>query len=157
MRQCVRMLLLLGFLPLQAGAASCTITSPTLNFGSYDPLAATSHDSTAVVNVSCTRTVTPSERVNYTLTSSIGGGPAYATRRMLNGAEILNYNIYRNAARTQIWGDGTGGSFAITGSFTLNNATPTRNRNHTIYGRIPPLQDAAAGSYSDALVVTLTF
>lgn len=156
MRQCVRMLLL-AFLPLQACAASCAITSPALNFGSYDPLAASNHDSTAVVNVSCTRTVTPSETVNYTLTSSIGSGLTYATRRMLNGAEILNYNVYRNAARTQVWGNGTGGSFSITGSFILNNSNPTRNRNHTIYGRIPPLQDATAGSYSDTLVVTLTF
>ncbi len=149
-------LLLLGFLPVQAGAASCTITSPTLNFGSYDPLLATNDDSTAAVRVSCTRTILPSEVVNYTLTSSIGNGPSYATRRMVSGVEILNYNVYRNAARTQIWGNGTGGSFTITGSFNLNNATP-RNRNHTLYGRIPPLQNSAAGTYNDTLVVTLTF
>jgi spore coat protein U-like protein len=142
--------------PALAGAASCSITSPTLNFGSYDPLLATNDDSTAVVQVSCTRTILPSEVVNYTLTSSIGNGPGYAARRMVSGVEILNYNVYRNAARTQVWGNGTGGSFVITGSFNLNNATP-RNRNHTLYGRIPPLQNAAAGANSDTLVVTLTF
>ncbi len=139
-----------------ADAASCTITSPTLSFGSYDPLVAANDDSTAIVRVSCTRTILPSETVNYTLTSSIGNGPSYAARRMTSGLEILNYNVYRNAGRTQIWGNGTGGSFAITGSFNLNNATP-RNRNHTLYGRIPPLQNAAAGAYNDTLVVTLTF
>jgi spore coat protein U-like protein len=149
-------LLLVSFFPAMAGAASCTITSPTLNFGSYDPLLATSNDSTAVVRVSCTRTILPSETVNYILTASIGNGPSYAARRMTSGLEILNYNVYRNAGRTQVWGNGTGGSFTITGSFTLNNATP-RNRNHTLYGRIPPVQDSAAGTYNDTLVVTLTF
>lgn len=154
-RQMSGLLLLIAF--AQAGAASCTITSPTLNFGSYDPLLATNDDSTAVVQVSCTRTVFPTEAVNYSLTSSIGNGPTYAARRMLSGPEILNYNVYRNAARSQIWGNGTGGSFTITGSFTLNNGNPSRNRNHTLYGRIPPLQNAAAGTYSDTLVMTLTF
>lgn len=148
--------LLLCLSSVLADAASCTITSPTLNFGGYDPLLATNDDSTAVVRVSCTRTILPSERVNYTLTSSIGNGPSYAARRMVSGVEILNYNVYRNAARTQVWGNGTGGSFVITGSFNLNNAAP-RNRNHVLYGRIPPLQDAAAGAYGDTLVVTLTF
>ncbi|NWG39543.1 MAG: spore coat protein U domain-containing protein, partial [Hydrogenophilaceae bacterium] len=148
--------LLTSLVCAHAGAASCSITSPTLNFGSYDPLAGTAKDNTAVLTVSCTRTVLPSEVVNYTLTSSIGNGPNYATRRMVSGIEILNYNVYRNAARTQIWGNGTGGSFVITGSFNLNNATP-RNRNHTLFGRIPQLQDAAAGAYGDTLVVTLTF
>ncbi len=157
MNQFVRICLLLVFLPLQAEAASCAITTPTLAFGSYDPLVATNHDSTAVVNVSCTRTVIPTETVNYTLTASIGNGPSYAARRMMSGLEILNYNVYRNAAMTQVWGNGTGGSFSITGSFRLNDTNPTRNRNHTIYGRIPPLQNSAAGTYTDTLVMTLTF
>jgi spore coat protein U-like protein len=155
MHRCVAWLLA-SLVSAQAGAASCTITSPTLNFGSYDPLLATNDDSTAVVRVSCSRTILPRETVNYSLTSSIGNGPGYAARRMVSGVEILNYNVYRNAARTQIWGNGTGGSFTITGSFNLNSAA-TRNRNHTLYGRIPPLQNSAAGAYSDTLVVTLTF
>jgi spore coat protein U-like protein len=29
---------------------------------------------------------------------------------MSKGAEVLAYNLYRNAARTNIWGDGTGGT-----------------------------------------------
>jgi spore coat protein U-like protein len=33
----------------------------------------------------------------------------------------------------------------------------TRSVTHTVYGRIPALQDAVPGSYSDRLVLTLTF
>jgi spore coat protein U-like protein len=75
---------------------------------------------------------------------------------MLRGADQLTYNVYSNSARTQIWGNGTNSTFTITGGFTLNNNT-TRSRNHTLYGRIPPLQDITAGTYNDTLVTTLTF
>lgn len=141
---------------LPASGASCSITSPTLDFGSYDPLFGTADDSTAVIQVSCVRTVSPSETANYTLTSSVGNGTSYATRYMLKGVEHLTYNVYRNTGRSQIWGNGASGSFTITGSFTLNNNT-TRNRNHTLYGRIPALQDITAGTYNDTLVTTVTF
>jgi spore coat protein U-like protein len=33
----------------------------------------------------------------------------------------------------------------------------TRTATHTIYGRIPALQDVAPGSYTDSIVVTLAF
>jgi spore coat protein U-like protein len=143
-------------IPFAAWAASCSITSPTLAFSSYDPLLGTADDSTAVIQVSCVRTVLPSETANYTLTSSVGNGANYATRVMLRGADQLTYNVYSNSARTQIWGNGTNSTFTITGGFTLNNNT-TRSRNHTLYGRIPPLQDITAGTYNDTLVTTLTF
>ncbi len=150
--------LLLGMMICaQVNAADCTITLPTLNFGSYDPLLATNTDSSAVVRVTCMRTVFPAETVGYTLTSSIGNGSGYAARRMVSGTEVLNYNIYTDAVRTQVWGNATAGSVAITGSFTLNSGNPIRRSNHTLYGRIPPLQNAAAGNYADTLIVTLTF
>ena len=33
----------------------------------------------------------------------------------------------------------------------------TKTFMHTVYGRIPQLQDAAPGTYNDTLVLTLTF
>jgi spore coat protein U-like protein len=155
MRRCVS-IGLLWLVQLPTWAASCSITSPTLAFGSYDPLLGTADDTTVAIQVSCVRTVLPSETANYTLTSSVGNGANYATRVMLKGAEQLTYNVYRNTGRSQIWGNGTGGSTTITGSFTLNN-NATRSQNHTLYGRIPALQDITAGTYNDTLVTTLTF
>ncbi len=37
------------------------------------------------------------------------------------------------------------------------NGGGTRTVTHTVYGRIPQLQDAVPGTYSDTLQVTLTF
>lgn len=138
-------------------AASCTLTLSGMTFGSYDVLTPTALDTVSTLNVACTRTLFPNERVNYTLTASVGSGTNYANRSMAQGAERLNYNLYRNTARTQVWGNGTGGSGAITGTHNLSNGAPNRNRNHSVYGRIPALQNVAAGNYLDTLVVTLTF
>ena len=33
----------------------------------------------------------------------------------------------------------------------------TRTAIYTVYGRVPALQDAGVGSYSDTIVITLTF
>ena len=48
----------------------------------------------------------------------------------------LAYNLYREASRSIIWGDGTGGSAVGSGT----GAT------HTVYGRIPSRQNVYAGS-----------
>ena len=37
------------------------------------------------------------------------------------------------------------------------NGSGTQTVTHTVYGRIPQLQDAEPGTYSDTLQVTLTF
>jgi spore coat protein U-like protein len=141
----------------QSQAADCTLGITGLAFGGYDPLAASALDSTATVTVTCGKTVAVSEGVNYTLTASTGAGGSYVNRAMFQASERLAYNLYRNSARTTIWGNGSGGSSTMTGSFNLSIGTPTRLRNHIVYGRIPPSQNAASGSYSDTLVVTLTF
>ncbi|MEQ1661077.1 MAG: spore coat U domain-containing protein [Thiobacillus sp.] len=143
--------------PSIALAASCTLSLSGMTFGAYDVLTPTALDTTSTINVACTRTVSPNERVNYTLTASVGSGASYASRSMAQGVERLNYNLYRNAARSQIWGNGTGGSQTITGTHNLSNGSPTRNRNHTLYGRIPALQNVAAGNYLDTLAITLIF
>ena len=33
----------------------------------------------------------------------------------------------------------------------------TRSNTYTVYGRVPPLQDAGVGDYADTIFVTLTF
>ena len=82
-----------------------------------------------------------------------GGAGTFDPRRMLNGAEALNYNLYLDAARTQIWGDGTGASQLYVNSNPPNSRTVTV----TIFGRIPAQQDVSAGSYSDSITATINF
>ena len=76
---------------------------------------------------------------------------------MLSGANPLNYNLYFDAAYTQVRGDGTGGSQTGGANFTLSNSNKTDSTTSTIYGRAPALQDVAAGTYSDTITVTITY
>lgn len=126
----------------QAWAAQCSLSVQGASFGSYDVFSNQSLNSTGNIGVSCDISAA------YSVSLSAGGG-SYASRSMASGAHRLNYNLYTDATRTTIWGDGTGGTATVSGSGTTVN--------HTVYGRIPASQNAYVGSYSDTITVTLTF
>ena len=68
------------------------------------------------------------------------------------GSDFLLYNLYRDTARTEIWGNGSGNTFTY-----LRNVNRNKPRAETVYGRIPPLQNVSAGSYTDTLTVTINW
>jgi spore coat protein U-like protein len=147
-----------ALLPLVAGAAvSCSVSATGPAFGVYNPLSATPTYANGTVQVSCTLLSGGATTVNLVSSYSTGASGSYALRTMLSGANTLGYNLYFDAAYTQIRGNGTGGS--QTGGATLNLTTgsPTQSASGTIYGRIPAGQDVAAGSYADTIVVTITY
>lgn len=139
-------------------SADCAISTTGVSFGNYDPLVTTNTDATGNLTVVCTHISGGATRVNYTVDLSAGSSGSYAQRRMRAGTAILNYNLFDSAARTRIWGNGTGGTTRVAGSLLVN---PGANRvvqaAHPIYGRIPAMQAVATGNYSDAIVVTMTF
>jgi spore coat protein U-like protein len=124
--------------------SACGVSAQGVNFGSYDPFGRSNLDGAGNIAVTCDLGVT------YTIALSSGGG-AYAARVMANGAYSLEYNLYSDAARILVWGDGNGGTATVGGS---GAGTAT---NVTIYGRIPAAQNAHVGNYSDNVVVTVTF
>jgi len=69
----------------------------------------------------------------------------------------LNYNLYFDAAFTQIRGDGTGGSQTGGATLTVSSSSRTASATSTIYGRMPAAQNAVPGSYADTIVVTITY
>lgn len=148
-----------GVLPM-AYAASCSVSASALSFGAYDPLAAAPNDSSTNVLVTCNNTLPMgSEVVNYTLSLTAGSG-SYSARTMLRGATPIVYNLYVNASRatSAVWGDGTSGSVTVPGSLLpLSASTPVRTANHTLYGRIPALQDVPIGSYAASVILTMNF
>jgi len=79
-----------------------------------------------------------------------GRGGASFERSMTRGAAKISYNLYLDAARTRVWGDGTGGSGVHVGQAGSEYRV-------SIYGRIPAHQSAPAGAYFDAVVVALQF
>lgn len=143
-----RAALLVGLL-VAAGPclAACTFRAVTaVNFGAYNVFSAVDDDSTGNVRIRCTPNNTP-----YTLLFSAGAAGSFTPRSMISGAERLAYNLYIDAARSQIWGDGTGGTQYLSSPGHIGNA------NYTIYGRIPAGQDPRVGAFTDTIVMTLNF
>lgn len=137
----------------QAAAAACSVTAVTLGFGNLSAFKATPADTTGNVAVTCMGKV--GEGVVYSIALNAGGG-GFPVRRLMGASGYqLNYNIYTNAARTLVWGDGSSGTLVVNDAYTL--ASPSITRNYPVYGRIFSSQKALVGSYADAIVVTLTF
>ena len=130
-------------LTAQQGHA-CTLNVTGVNFGSYDVFSNSALDSTGNIDVNCPN------GVGYSMALTAGGG-TYTQRVMSSGVHRLNYNLYTAANRAVVWGD------AISGTVTVNGTGIGVNVNHGVYGRIPALQNVHAGSYSDIIIVELTF
>ncbi len=129
--------------------AACSLSSTSIVFGTYDVLVATPLDTTGSLVYQCTQ-----REHDIMITLDRGGGTSFATRRMVNGSEQLQYNLYLDAARTIIWGDGSGGTQAL-----LIHNPQGNNQDLTvpIFGRIPAGQDRGIGTYSDTIIVTLNY
>ena len=145
--------------PGLAAAADCSASATGVSFGTYDAALTLPGDSTGSLTVTCNYTGGGVRDVSYVVTLSSTNSPSPATRWLAAGPFKLFYNLYRNAARSEIWGDGTGGSYVVSGSLKPGPGVgnETRTAIYTVYGRVPELQDAGVGSYSDTIVITLTF
>jgi len=141
----------LGVVLAPAPARACTISSAGVAFGAYDPQAAGAEDSTGTVRADCH----PSESAPIVALGT-GQSGSFAARTMTSGPYTLGYNIYSDSGRTIVWGDGTGGTVTVTmtgGSVSGGVRRFTR----TMYGRIPAQQNVGAGSYTDTVMLTVTF
>jgi spore coat protein U-like protein len=137
----------------------CSLSTTGVAFSIYDPSAVAPNDSTGNVTVTCTYLSGGAQQVAYVASLSTGGSGSYVSRRLQSGANLLNYNLYSDATRTTVWGNGLGGTAVISGSFTVGPGVGNglRQDSQTVYGRIPARQDVLDGTYTDTIVVTLQF
>ena len=150
-------ILLISLQKLEAKCAgtncTCGVSAIGVNFGSYNPFSAANVDGTATVTVTCS--TTGAGVVSYALGLSAGSG-TFALRKMINGANQITYNLYSDAAHSQIWGDGTSGTSVVTDTYMLI-LNSSRTINYTVYGRVTGSQNVAVGTYTDTITVTLVF
>lgn len=130
----------------------CTTTTLPVVFSPYDPTATSDDTSTGSVSVTCV--LVAAAAGSYTISLGQGGSHSYAART-LKLASTLNYNLYTAPGTNQpVWGDGTGGSQTVTGSFA---STLLDSQTFTAYGRIGAGQNVPPGPYTDAVTVSVTF
>jgi len=132
----------LALLASQAQAL-CTVTALPVVFGAYNPLSSQNVDGTGSVTIACV----PASAYVVSLSTGLG---TYSTRRMTSGSYAINYNLYVDAARSVVWGDGSGSTSRVSDS--------AASATYPVHGRIPGSQSAAGvGAYTDTITVTVTF
>ncbi len=129
---------------------SCSITNVVgVAFGTYDVFSTTPDDTAGSVSFLCSGLGSGT----VTVSLSAGSSSSMLARTLVDGASTLGYNVYLDAARSIVWGDGTNGTSTYGPTMPPDGTEVTV----TAYGRVPAEQNVAAGTYADTLVVTLTF
>lgn len=136
------------------GQTSCNFTvSPLMNYGTVVGLPTPQIDVTATIEVTCTNLL--SGIVNHRVCLSLPagtGGTSIADRRMTtSGGHFVQYQLYTNSTRTNVWGamgDGT----PRTVDFTNLSVGVPQTQTVTIYGRLFGAQTGkAVGLYESDL------
>jgi spore coat protein U-like protein len=122
---------------------TCSVSAQNLDFGRHG-LLKNRIDAASQLAVSCTSGLPFAISLNGGLTNA-----APAERKMTNGTHAITYGLFRDSARSQPWGSATGLLAAGTGSGIVQNLT--------VYGRVPVQTTPPAGTYSDTVVVTVTY
>jgi spore coat protein U-like protein len=131
-----------------ASAGTCIVAAIPVVFGLYDSLRHSDFVTVGMLHYRCSGS--PS-RLSIGLTA--GGSGSFKYRRMGRGKEKINYNLYLDAANTEVWGDGTGGSQMYNVSFPPGDTEVTI----PIYGRLFGNQNVSAGGYQDDVSVVATY
>ena len=136
-----------------AVSMSCTIAAGAMTFASYDPTATVDNDANASITSTCTAGGAAVITMNQGGRAQSGSSDAIPLRAMWNGSEgtpeDLLYHVYSDSAGGTVWGNtaGSGKSIAADGTAQV----------FTAYGRIPKNQTVSSGSFSDSVLVTLTY
>jgi spore coat protein U-like protein len=143
--------LIVGLSAGPARSQTCAVAATADAFGTYNPFSVSPVNSMATVTVTCQTLIAVA--VSYTI--QLGTGGSFAARSMGGPGGRLRYQIYRDAARTQVWGDGTSSTFTVTDGYLLSLVPVMRN--YTAYGQLLALQQVAPGSYTDTVTVLVTY
>jgi spore coat protein U-like protein len=128
-------------------AQSCTVDTTPMSFGGLESTPGPAVDSAGSLSINCDA---PTSYL-ISMDAGLNGAGQFITRRMSHeqGSGFLDYNLFRDASRTLIWGDGTGGSSAVQGnSMGAMQTVP-------FYGRVYAGQNLHPGDYSDVVTVTI--
>ena len=130
----------------------CTVSASPLDFGTVGAnLVQGPVDATGSISVTCTL------GAPYAISLDRGQSPAatVANRKLsrVGGPQTLDYQLYRDAARNQPWGDGSLGTDTVNASGAGVNSP----RVHTVYGRLARQAPPQNGTYNDTITVTVSY
>jgi spore coat protein U-like protein len=141
-------------------AAECSVNTDAngaaanaaIAFGTHGVLnenidAATAASGSGAIRVQCT------DNTPFTIGLNAGSFPETAgdvnTRRMENAGAHVFYQLYKEAARTNIWGNA--------GAALVSDTATGEVQSYQVFGRVEPQDTPAAGTYTDTVTVTVTY
>jgi len=129
-------------------SANCTISAGGVDFAAINPQSASPHTATGTVTVTCTN------GAPWTIGADAGAGTGatLTSRRMMSGANAINYSLFTDSGFVNVWGSGSGGTALLSGTGTGSAQALT------VYGRVPAGQTTIrAGTYGDTVNITVTY
>jgi spore coat protein U-like protein len=126
-------------------ATICSVSAASLNFGSAGVLRA-ALEATSSVTVTCTNAAP----YTVALDGGLSGATNPAQRKMSQASQTITYGLYQDSGRAVPWGDSVGvNTMAGTGSGLAQT--------FTVYGRVPVQNTPSPGTYSDTVVLTISY
>jgi spore coat protein U-like protein len=122
-------------------AANCLLETNDLDFGTAG-LIGNNIDAATDFELTCT------EGTAYEIAIDGGGADDPENRLLTSGSNTVRYDLYSDAQRNDHWGMDPG--------TTVDGEGDGTTQIYDVYGRIPP-QPAAAGAYTDTVVVTIIY
>lgn len=149
------MSLLLTIAPLPAHAIAVCTVSAVGPIVTYDPNNSLATNGAGNVTVNCSLIGIISLLVAYQIQFSTGSSNSFSPRTMNYLSNQLGYNLYTDAARSIVWGNGSPGTSVVSDGYLLGLGPVIRN--YPIYLQIPPSQFVPAGVYNDTITITLVY
>jgi spore coat protein U-like protein len=129
--------------------ASCSASAAAMDFGKLDVLNAGANPIEGNLSVTCTNGTA------WTASADKGAGEgATIATRVLTGAaagSLLSYNLYTDAQRNTIWGDGQNNTGTLSG---IGSGTATDT---TIYAKATPAASMKPDTYQDTVGITINY
>ncbi|SFN28477.1 spore coat U domain-containing protein [Variovorax sp. OV329] len=127
---------------------SCLVTADPLDFGSVDGIpSATGINAQTNVYVTCSRPT--AYRVLLIPSNNSTTGSSAMKGTIAGNTDTVPYQLYRDAARSQQWGNQTANSLTGTGN-GLAQPIP-------VYGRVPNIPNVRPDNYKDTVTVSVTY
>ncbi len=135
-----------------SAAASCTAAMTVIAFGSVNVLPGTAIDTTGTLTITCTG-LGKNKVERFCIDIAAGADVSGTQRRMASGANRLNFDLYKDAARSVQWGNYAngflGGGYQL--DFTSDNNGDIATT-LTVYARLAASQQTAVpAAYVEAL------
>jgi len=127
---------------------NCIASASTVNFGGSVGVLSSAVSATGTITAKCTS----GDVYTIALNKGTTTGASLSDRQMAgSGSAVVHYQLYTDSGHNTVWGDGSSGT--STAGATGSGAT----QSYTVYGLVSAQITPAPNTYTDTVLVTVTY